>query len=177
MAFTRVLATGEVSRDLLEAIRALCDDAFHGEFSDDDWDHSLGGVHALVSQGDLLVAHASVVPRVLEIGERSLDAGYVEAVATAPSMHGRGIGSQAMTKIGEVIRAQYEIGGLSTDRHSFYERLGWERWRGPSYVRRGSDTTRTPDEDDGIMVLRFGPSAGVDLTDSIVCEARSGDDW
>ena len=45
------------------------------------------------------------------------------------------------------------------------------------FVRRGSTTVRTPDDDDGIMVLRFGPSASIDLTAPISCDARSGDDW
>jgi hypothetical protein len=44
-------------------------------------------------------------------------------------------------------------------------------------VRCGDDLVRTPDEDAGIMVLRFGPSAGVDLAAPISCEARTGDDW
>ena len=29
----------------------------------------------------------------------------------------------------------------------------------------------------GVMVLRFGPSAGVELTAGLACEARAGDDW
>jgi len=66
---------------------------------------------------------------------------------------------------------------LSTGRHEFYQRLGWERWLGPTFVRRGEALVRTPDEDDGIMVLRFGRSRDTDLTAPIACEAREGDDW
>jgi hypothetical protein len=36
---------------------------------------------------------------------------------------------------------------------------------------------RTPEEDGGIMVLRFGATATLDLTAAISCEARAGDDW
>ena len=71
----------------------------------------------------------------------------------------------------------HDLGALSTGSPGFYGRLGWERWRGPTYVRRGDDLVRTPDEDAGIMVLRFGPSAGVDLAAPISSEARAGDDW
>jgi aminoglycoside 2'-N-acetyltransferase I len=58
------------------------------------------------------------------------------------------------------------------------ERLGWERWRGPSYVRAANGTmTRSADEDGGIMILRCTPSRGVDLTATIACDERPGDSW
>ena len=53
----------------------------------------------------------------------------------------------------------------------------WERWRGPTFVRQGGTVLRTPAEDDGVMVLRFGPSRSIDLNAAICCEARQGDDW
>jgi hypothetical protein len=63
------------------------------------------------------------------------------------------------------------------DADRFYERLGWERWQGPTFVRRGEALVRTEEEDDGIMVLRPGPGVRIDLRASISCEARAGDDW
>ena len=59
--------------------------------------------------------------------------------------------------------------------HHFYERLGWQRWLGPTYVRRSDGVVRTPDEDDGVMVLVT--ATAVDLTAPITCEERPGDDW
>ena len=53
----------------------------------------------------------------------------------------------------------FELGALATGRWSFYERLGWERWRGPTFARDGDEVIRTEDDDDAVMVLRFGPSA------------------
>ena len=83
-----------------------------------------------------------------------------------------------MREVSERLRnGSFEMGALSTGRPGFYTRLGWERWRGPTFVRRGSQSCRTEDEDDGVMVLRFGPSAAIDLTASISCESRRGDDW
>lgn len=52
-----------------------------------------------------------------------------------------------------------------------------ERWGGPTFVRGAGGLVRTPDEDDGVMVLLHGPSAGVGLAAAISCEARPGDDW
>jgi hypothetical protein len=78
---------------------------------------------------------------------------------------------------GSVIATSRPATWLSTSRQSFYARLGWERWRGPSYVRHGEQLIRTADEDAGLMVLRAGASAGPALTASITCDARRGDDW
>ena len=65
---------------------------------------------------------------------RPLRTAYVEAVATAPSFQRRGYASAVMRRIAAEI-AGYELGALSKGSHSFYERLGWERWRGPLAIR------------------------------------------
>lgn len=161
----------------LAEVRHVLDRAFAGDFGDHDWDHALGGTHVTVMELGRVVAHAAVVPRTITIGERELAAGYVEAVGVDPSVQGRGFGALAVQIASTEVRERFELGALSTGRPGVYERLGWERWQGPTYVQRGTDRVRTPDEDDGIMVLRFGPSAGVDLTDPITCEERPGDDW
>ena len=173
----RRLSTAEVPPPLLVEIRALMDQAFGGGFSDDDWEHSLGGRHVVVLDGGAVVAHAAVVPRAIDVAGHPLRTGYVEAVATSPARQGEGLGSAAMAAAADVVRAQYEMGALSSSSWGFYVRLGWERWRGPTYVRAGARTVRTEDEDDGVMVLRFGASAGLDLTAPIACESRPGDDW
>ena len=174
---THLLTTTEVPVDLLQRVRQLLDEAFEGDLSDDDWDHTLGGWHVVIMEGSAPVSHAAVVPRALEAGGRPLRSGYVEGVATAPGRQREGIGSLAMSQVAVVLRDKFEIGALSTGRHSFYERLGWERWRGPTFVRRGSELIRTEEDDDSLMVLRFGPSLELDLTAPISCEARTGDDW
>lgn len=177
MVNVRVVPTANLTDAVLDGIRALCDAAFDSEFSDDDFAHALGGHHVLVEDGALVVAHAAVVPRVLVVGEQPLPAGYVEAVATAPARQREGLGTVAMTRVDALLRRRFAIGGLSTGEWGFYEKLGWERWRGPTYVRDGARVTRSPDDDDSIMVLRYGPSAGVDLRASITCTARPGDAW
>ncbi len=173
----RSIPTSEASEELLAQIRALMDDAFGSEFTEEDWDHTTGGVHFFVQEEGDVVAHASVIERTIEIDGRPFHTGYVEGVATAPATQGRGFGSMAMEAAANFIRSGYELGALGTGRHSFYERLGWERWRGATYVRRGAEMVRSEEEDDGVMVLRFGPSASVRLDGSISCEERPGDDW
>jgi aminoglycoside 2'-N-acetyltransferase I len=162
---------------LLEELHGLLEMAFHGGFDEHDWRHVLGGWHAIAFSDGVAVAHAAVVSRTLEIGGHGYRCGYVEGVATAPDRQGRGLGSAVMQALVTVLHETFEIGALSTSRPTFYERLGWERWQGPSYVRTAAGLVRTAEEDDGIMVLRFGPSRGIELTAPIACEQREGDDW
>ena len=171
------LTTDELDDATRAALRALLDAAFGGEFSDDDWAHALGGVHVVLTDAGAVVAHAAVVPRRITIGGHPWHTGYVEGVATAPDRQGEGLGTIAMTAANDIVRAAYELGVLSTGEHHFYERVGWQRWQGPAYVLMGDGPVRTPDEDDGIMVLRVGPGAALDLTAAISCEQRAGDDW
>lgn len=162
---------------MLADVRTLLFSAFGDRFSEHDWDHGLGGEHVIVRADGVLVAHAAVVPRRLQVADRNFNAGYLESVATRPGREGEGWGSSAVEAAMAGLRKRYGLGALSTGRHSFYERLGWERWQGPTFVQRGPDLVRTPDEDDGIMVLRFGPSADVDGSAALTCDAREGDAW
>jgi aminoglycoside 2'-N-acetyltransferase I len=162
---------------VLAAVRAMTFAAFTGRFDEHDWEHTYGGVRVVALADGVPVATGAVVSRTLLAGEREVRAGYVEGVATALDRQGSGLGTAVMRAVAEVIRDRYELGALSTSAHAFYEGLGWERWHGPTYVRDGETVVRTEDEDDGIMVLRHGPSAEIDLTQALTCEARPGDDW
>jgi aminoglycoside 2'-N-acetyltransferase I len=177
MPATHLFRTNEAETALLAEVRALLLDAFHGDFSEDDWGHALGGWHVIVSEGGVVLAHAAVVPRTLGAAGRPVHTGYVEAVATAPGRRRQGLGSLAMSELATVLRREFEMGALSTDSYDFYARLGWERWQGPTFARHGDRVIRTADEDDGIMVLRFGAHRDVDLGSPLTCEGRPGDDW
>jgi aminoglycoside 2'-N-acetyltransferase I len=166
-----------VERDAA-AVRVLLDAAFDGDFSDDDWAHALGGTHAILERDGALVAHASVVPRVLDAGGLRIHAGYVEAVAVHPSLQRTGLGSAVMRAIGEVVARDFALGALSTGEWPFYARLGWERWQGPTWVRfPDGRRERTPDDDDSLMILRTGASPALDVAAPLTCEARTGDHW
>jgi aminoglycoside 2'-N-acetyltransferase I len=170
-----VVRTVDAPADLLAACHRLLLEAFNDGFGADDWEHALGGHHVIATEDGTVVGHAAVVPRTVDVGGRELSAGYVESVATARARRGDGVGSAVMERAAELIREGFDIGALSTGVHDFYERLGWVRWRGPTFVRCGDGLERTPDEDDGLMVLVTG--VAVDLTAPIACEERSGDDW
>ncbi len=178
MTELRLLTTAQLTDELVGEIRRLFDAAFEGEFSDADWAHTTGGVHAVVFDDDHVICHGSVVARVLVVGDRPVIAGYVEGVATAPSRQREGHGSRVMRALAEVLAKSFEFGALATGEHDFYERLGWERWLGPTFVSRANGSVvRTEEEDDGIMVLPLGLPEGLDKTVSLTCEERCGDDW
>jgi aminoglycoside 2'-N-acetyltransferase I len=153
--------------------RAFGDD----DFDEDDWGHALGGWHVLAEDGDQLMAHAAVVRRTLEVGGEPWDTGYVEAVATDPVSQGRGIATQVMTIVGQIISENHQLGALGTGLFHFYERLGWQRWRGPSGVRTVAGTERTSEDDGFIMVLLTEASRHLDLAGLITCDWRPGDVW
>lgn len=175
-AATSALTAGEV-----EAIRSLMWAAFaddeDGEFSEEDWTHSIGGTHLLLEVLGGIVAHASVVERTLEVDGRPLRTGYVEAVATRPGLEGRGYGSAVMAAAGDVIRDGFQLGALGTGRFTFYERLGWERWAGPSGVRTPGGLVATPNEDGWIMILRTPTTGDLRPSAPISCDWRPGDVW
>jgi aminoglycoside 2'-N-acetyltransferase I len=60
--------TGQLDHAVLGAARDLLDDVFSGEFTDHDWDHTLGRMHALMWSGDELVGHAALIQRGLMQG-------------------------------------------------------------------------------------------------------------
>jgi aminoglycoside 2'-N-acetyltransferase I len=176
----RRAATAALSQDELRALRGLLDPAFGaGRFTEDDWHHTLGGVHVLAVEDGELVAHAAVVDRTLRAGGRPLRTGYVEGVATRSDRRRRGLAGLVMREAGAIIRRRHELGALSDGSGipGFYERLGWEHWRGPTFVEAAPEPVRTADDDGGVMVLRTPATGALDLTAPLVCDGRPGDPW
>jgi aminoglycoside 2'-N-acetyltransferase I len=177
----RLAHTYELDTQTLATIRRLCADAFGrgfpGNFDDDDWDHALGGVHAIATDGKEIVAHASVVQRRMLHGDRALRAGYVEAVAVRPDRQRRGLGAAVMHALAPVVRGAYEIGVLAAgpDAGRLYMSLGWQPWRGATWVLTPAGIERTPDDDDSTYVMALG--ATLDLSGDLVCDWRDGDVW
>ena len=178
----RRASTTELTTLEIEAIRSLLWAAFaddeEGGFGEDDWQHALGGVHVVAEADGEIVAHAAVVEREIHVAGRLLRTGYVEAVATLPSRQRQGVGTAVMGEVNAIVRDGFELGALGTGSHEFYERLGWERWHGPSFVRtRDGGERRTPDEDGYILVLLTPTTPPISLDAPISCEWRPGDVW
>jgi aminoglycoside 2'-N-acetyltransferase I len=176
----RHACTAELTPEQLVDIRDLLWTAFPpGEeaFTEDDWQHGIGGEHFWLELDGSIVSHASVIERELHVDDRPIRTGYVEAVATAPDRQRLGFGSVVMQEVNRYIRETFELGALGTGEHGFYERLGWQAWRGPTAVRTPSGPRRTPDEDGLILVLFTPSSPTLDVSASISCDWRPGDVW
>ncbi len=177
MVTVELVYTAHVPSRALVTARALLDDAFDGDFDDADWDHALGGLHALAWDDGDLVGHGAVVQRRLLHGGRALRTGYVEAVAVAPAHRRSGIASAVMARLEDVVRGAYDLGalGATDDGAALYAARGWQRWRGPTSVLGPSGTVRTPDDDGAVLVL---PGAvPLDLDGTLTCDWREGDVW
>ena len=172
-----VVHTAELDRAALSAARALLVESFAGDFGDEDWEHALGGLHALAVDGDRLVAHGAVVQRRLIHGGRALRAGYVEAVAVAPTHRRRGYAVAVLQALEDVIGRAYDLGALSAtdDSATLYAARGWLRWRGPTSALTPTGTVRTPEDDDAVFV-RPG-AALLDPDGELTCDWRDGDLW
>jgi aminoglycoside 2'-N-acetyltransferase I len=177
MVDVRTSHTADLDEPTLAAARRLLDDVFEGEMSDEDWEHALGGVHALVWEGPDLVGHASVVQRRLLHRDRALRTGYVEGVGVRADRRRRGHGGAMMEAIERVIRGAYELGalGATEDAMQFYAGRGWKRWRGSTSTLTPNGIVRTEDDDGCVYVLPV--AARLDLDGELVCDWRDGDVW
>jgi aminoglycoside 2'-N-acetyltransferase I len=173
----RTAHTADLDAETLRAAYALLQDAFAGELDEQDWEHGLGGIHALAYEDGKLVGHASVVQRRLLHGGRALRAGYVEAVGVRSAHRRRGHGAAMMNELERVIRGAYDLGalGATDDGAALYTARGWRKWEGPTSTLTPKGIVRTPEEDGFIYVLPG--SAPLDLSGELTCDWRDGDVW
>lgn len=170
--------TEELETDIREAIVNLCVLAHQEEDFKNLFSYvPSGGWHFLAFQGEQLVSHAMVTTRWLQPeGHPLLKTAYIDAVATLPSAQGHGHGSTVMRHLADEIDREYLIGCLETVRIEFYERLGWEIWRGPLAGRGAQGLVPTP-EQKGIMVLRLSQTPALDLHTLLTIECQDERIW
>ncbi len=177
MISLQVAHTASLNRLELNAARALVEGAFEDDVTEHDWEHALGGMHALVWDGDEPIGHASVIQRRLLHGGRALRAGYVEGVAVRSDRRRRGHGTAMMEALERVIRGAYDLGalGATDEAKPLYAGRGWRRWRGPTSALTPTGIVRTPAEDGSIYVLAL--EHPLDLDGELTCDWREGDVW
>ncbi len=177
MGELRLAHTSELGAATLDAAHSLLREVFDGGFSDDDWEHSLGGIHALVWDEGELIGHGAVVQRRLLYGGRALRTGYVEGVGVRADRRRHGYASAMMTGLEQVIRDAYDLGALSATEDSapVYAARGWYRWTGPSYALTPDGIIPTPSDDGGIYVLPL--HVPIELNEALTCDWRDGDLW
>jgi len=135
-----------------------------------------GGRHFLAYQEAELVSHAVVTTRWLQAeGLPILKTAYVDAVGTLPTYQGQGYGSAVMQHLANNI-ADYAIACLETELPAFYERLGWELWRGALAGRNGQEIIPTP-EQTGIMILCLERTPPLHLDAQLTIECAGERIW
>ncbi|BBZ79080.1 aminoglycoside 2'-N-acetyltransferase [Mycolicibacterium anyangense] len=175
----RLIHTSDLDHDTRRDAHLMVTEAFGGfaEFTDSDWEHALGGMHAVIVHRGALIAHAAVVQRQLLYQGTALRCGYVEGVAVREDWRGQGLGHALMDAIEQVIRGAYQLGALSASPagEKIYRRRGWLPWQGPTSVLAPAGRTRTPDDDGSIFVLPV--EVGMDPAAELSCDWRDGDVW
>ncbi len=136
-----------------------------------------GGLHFLAHDKEQVVSHAMVTTRWLQPeGQPLLKTAYVDAVSTLPVYQGHGYGSAVVRHLAGEIDGELVIACLETERMTFYERLGWQSWRGPLAGRSEQGLIPTP-EQTGIMVLRLSQTPALDLDLLLTIECQTDRIW
>ncbi|WP_392898653.1 GNAT family N-acetyltransferase [Streptomyces sp. LN699] len=169
--------TGELGTAEFGEIRALLDDAFDGDFADEDFEHALGGMHVLVREDSGLVAHGSVVQRRVVHAGRALRTGYVEAVAVRSDRRRRGLAGRVMAELEGVIGRAYELGALSAseDGAALYAGRGWRVWGGRIGVLGPAGPRRLAEEEGSTYLWAPPGGALLDPTGRLDFDWRNGD--
>jgi aminoglycoside 2'-N-acetyltransferase I len=170
--------TGELKEPVRKAIIELCVEAHQEQDFRNLFTYvPSGGWHFLAYHNELLVSHAMVTTRWLQTEDLLLlKTAYIDAVATLPAHQGQGYGSALMQQLASEIDREYVIACLETDRETFYERLGWQTWRGPLAGRGDHDLIPTP-EQHGVMVLRLSQTPTLDFDSMLTIECQTGRIW
>ena len=175
MHTARLVHTSDLDVETFDGARRMVREAFGGteiDFTDADWEHALGGMHALICWHGSLLAHGAVVQRRLIHRGQTLRCGYLEAVAVREDWRGRGLASAVMDALEQVLRGAYQVGALSS---SMYSARGWLPWQGPTSVLTPDGVVDTPDDDGSIYV--WPVDADLDRAAALTCDWRAGDPW
>lgn len=169
-----LIASENLSAQQRQEILTLCSAAYEEDFAL-YLELLPNAVHLLARQSGVLVSHAAWVTRWLQVNEGALlQTAYVEAVATAPEHQRRGFGSAVMRRVVTHLD-DFDIAALSPSEHAFYERLGWELWRGQLAVRTRDGLLATPEEE--VMIYRLPRTPQLSLTELLTVEWREGEVW
>jgi aminoglycoside 2'-N-acetyltransferase I len=177
----RLVHTSDLDGETMHNAHRMLIAAYAGEFTEADWEHTLGGMHAIIVHRGTLIAHAAVVQRRLYCEDAALRCGYVEGLAVKEEWRGRGLGNALLDAVEQVIRGAYQIGALSASGAGarIYRPRGWVCWRGPTSVLSPNGIVRTAEDDGSIFVLPAGADidADVDPDTGVMCDWRTGDVW
>ena len=167
------LSSAALSPSATAAVRSLCHSAY-GEDLSDYFDNIGSGEHLLGWRDGVLASHLMWVTRWLQPGDGPLlRTAYVELVATAPALQGRGYATALLEYFPSQV-SDFDIAALGPATENLYSRLGWRFWRGPLAVRTSGGLVPTPDE--RIMVLQLPRTPVLDPELPLSIEWRPGEE-
>jgi aminoglycoside 2'-N-acetyltransferase I len=171
----KVVHSRLISETLKKEIVSLCYRAYEKDMGI-LFETFLDATHVLGYSNDLLVCHALWVTRYLQAGTNPvMRTAYVEAVATEAKYRHRGFASSIMKYlIGEI--QDYELAALSPFSVQYYERLGWELWRGSLFIRTKDNLMPSLDGEE-VMIFRLPKTPVLDLNAPLSAEWRKGELW
>ncbi|MEO6794693.1 MAG: GNAT family N-acetyltransferase [Mycobacterium sp.] len=173
----RLIHTSDLDDETRRGAHQLVVEGFGDTLPGADWQHALGGMHALIWRRGELIAHGAVVRRQLLYRGRSLRCGYVEAVTVRADHRGKGLATAVLNACEQVIRGAFEVGALSSADISrrLYSARGWLPWHGPTSVLAPTGPVRTPAADGTVFVMPV--EFDLDTTAELACDWRDGDVW
>lgn len=164
-----------ISETLKKEIISLCNRAYE-EDMESLLETFVDATHILGYFESVLVSHALWVTRYLQAGtDPIMRTAYVEAVATDSNYRNRGFAASVMKYlIGEI--QDFELAALSPFSLEYYERLGWEFWLGPLFIRTNDTLLPSPDDEE-VMIFRLPKTPTLDLNATLSAEWRTGELW
>jgi aminoglycoside 2'-N-acetyltransferase I len=170
----KVLDSKLIPETIRKDIVSLCNRAYEEDMQP-ILETFVDATHVLGYYNDSLVCHALWVTRYLQAGTNPMmRTAYLEAVATEANYRSRGFASAVMKQlVGEV--QEYDLAALSPFSVEYYQRLGWELWHGPLFIRRKDNLVPSLDEE--VMIFRLPKTPLLDLTASLSAEWRKGELW
>jgi GNAT superfamily N-acetyltransferase len=173
---TVIRPTERLTAAQLDELRHLLDETFGPRFDNVAWEHCLGGTHFMLRYHGRLVSHVSLVPRLFEQGGRRINGVYGESMVTVPDLQGKGIGTIIAAMASADVLLHYELGAFAASKYHFYERLGWRKWAGPTFVLTESGRHPAAPERGAVMAL-IPPGSAVDAAHDLTTDWRPGDVW
>jgi len=171
----KVLPSKLIPEIIKKDIVSLCNRAYE-EDMEQILETFLDATHVLGYYNDLCVCHALWVTRYLQTGTNPMmRTAYVEAVATEAKYRKRGFASAVMKRLIDEVQ-DYELAALSPFRIEYYERLGWELWHGPLFIRIKDNLLPSLDQEE-VMIFRLPRTPLLDLNASLSAEWRKGELW
>ena len=177
MSEPQIAHTAELDAATLAAARALLADAFADDFDDHDWEHSLGGMHALVYDGDELDRARPVVQRRLVHRGVALRAGYVEGVGVRADHRRHGHGGALMGALEAIVRGAYDLGALGATDAAAPLTPRAAGSCGADRCRRSRRRASCPRRRRRAPSTSCRARAALDLHAELTCDWRDGDLW